>query len=75
MPQYDNSGALYKNDKKGNAEWADYSGNITVNGVEFWLNAWIKEGKNGKFMALRVKPKTAQKAPSSRANDDDIPAF
>lgn len=65
MPKYDNSGALFKADKKGNAEWADYSGNITVNGVEYWLSAWIKEGKSGKFMSLRVKPKTAPAAKRS----------
>lgn len=57
MPKYDNSGALFKNDKEGHPTWADYKGQITINGVEYWLSAWIKEGKNGKFMSLSAKPK------------------
>jgi hypothetical protein len=31
-----------------------------VDGNEYWLSAWIKEGKTGKFMGLAVSPKDAQ---------------
>ena len=60
MPsKYDNSGALFKNDKTGgNPNWPDYKGSITVEGKDYWLSAWLKEGKDGKkFMSLSVKPK------------------
>lgn len=57
MQQHDNSGALFKNDRKANDKHADYNGSITVNGVEYWLNAWLKDGKKGKFFSLSVKPK------------------
>lgn len=78
MAKYDNSGALFKNDKQGNATWADYKGSITIDGEEYWLSAWIKEGKDGKFMSLAVKPKgptqkLAAKAPARRTDSDDIP--
>lgn len=72
----DNSGALFKNTRKEQPNHADYEGSITINGQEYWLNAWIKEGKNGKFMSLSAKPKklpanaTKQPAFEDRKADD-----
>ena len=60
MEKRDNSGVLFKNDKKETEKHPDYKGNIMVDGNEYWLSAWIKEGKTGKFMGLAVSPKDAQ---------------
>ena len=68
MTQYDNTnrGMLARNDKQGNESRPDYRGSINVAGVEYWLSAWIKEGREGtklegqKYMSLSVQPKDAQ---------------
>ena len=79
MDKKDNSGVLFKNDKKETGNHPDYKGNITVDGQDYWLSAWIKEGKSGKFMGLAVSPKEEYKAkPSERSratgfDDQDLP--
>jgi hypothetical protein len=58
-----NSGILTRNDKQGNENRPDYRGSINVDGVDYWLSAWIKEGRDGtklagqKYMSLSVQPK------------------
>ena len=77
MEKRDNSGVLFKNDKKDNERAPEYKGNIIVDGNEYWISAWIKEGKSGKFMGLAVSPRDAQ-PPASKPvpknlDDDSIP--
>lgn len=77
MPQYDNtnSGVLFKNNEKASDKHPDYGGQLNVDGKEYWLNAWIKDGKKGKFLSISVKPKEPkrQPAPTTRDDDDDNP--
>jgi len=83
---YDNTdkGALFKNEDKtpDKPNWSDYQGSINVGGVEYWIDAWIKESKQGKkFMSLAVRAKEEKKEaqeyhverPSAQPFDDDIP--
>lgn len=56
--QKEGQGSLFKNQRKETERHPDYNGTITIDGVERWISAWIKEGKNGKFMSLSLgKPK------------------
>jgi hypothetical protein len=69
--QKDGEGALFKNAKKSKPEHADYNGSIKVEGVEYWLNAWIKTAANGrKYMSLSVMPKSPPGRPVSNKSDD-----
>jgi hypothetical protein len=73
----DNSGVLFRNDKRENEKAPNYKGNITVGGQDYWLSAWIKEGKSGKFMGLAVSPKEdyqPKQAPKKASfEDEDLP--
>jgi hypothetical protein len=79
--EYDNTdkGALFKNNDKTDDKHADYRGTINVDGVEYWLNAWVKVSKKGtKFLSLSIKPKatTARDKPKPSLADeisDEIP--
>ena len=55
-----NRGSLFKNDRKDDTKFPDYKGSLNVDGIDYWLSAWIKEGKTGKFMGLAVSPRDAQ---------------
>jgi hypothetical protein len=71
--EYDNtnSGALFKNDKKGNEKAPDYAGKINIDGREMRLAAWVREGKAGKFMSLKVSELTQKQEvkPAAKASD------
>lgn len=79
--QRENSGTLFKNDRKEQPNHADYRGTINVAGVDYWLNAWVKESKKDgrKFFSLSVKEKGVNAPPhrpeSKPADDfdDNIP--
>lgn len=84
---YDNTnrGTLGKNHRREKDTHPEYTGQIDIDGVGYWLSAWVKEGQGGKFFSLSVKPKEPQAqrnapAPSKAAPsrgfeevDDDIP--
>ena len=55
-----NRGVLFKNDKQGNEKRPDYTGKINVEGTDFRLSAWIKEGDTGKYMSLSVEKRDAR---------------
>lgn len=68
---YDNTnrGILFKNDRKEKDTQPDRTGSINIEGVEYFLDGWIKTSESGRqFMSLSVKrkEKQPQAAPAPR---------
>lgn len=75
--QRDNSGTLFRNDRRQNDKQPEYSGDGVINGVPMWISAWVKEGKNGKFFSMAFKPKEERQPKReqyrSESSGDDVP--
>ena len=73
--EYDNTntGVLFKNESD-NEKAPAYKGKINVDGKEYELAAWIREGKKGKFMSLKVQEPREKKPVKDFADIvDDVP--
>lgn len=77
--QRDNSGSLFRNDRREKENHPTHKGSVMAGGVEYWLSAWVKEGQKGKFFSLALTPKEVQAgggAPADAAQatfDEDVP--
>ena len=75
----ENRGALFKNERRDDEKFPHYKGSLNVEGVDFWISAWLKESKDGaKFMSLSIKAKDQKEAkqPTKRSPkyfDEDAP--
>lgn len=70
--EYDNnnSGALFVNDRKSSPNQPDYRGNADIEGVDYWVSAWVKSTGKGNILSLAFTPKSATGAPPrSQANN------
>lgn len=65
----DLSGILFRNNRKQQPNHADYNGSCRIDGVDYWMNAWLKEGKNGRFMSFSFRRK--EQSGQSRQSDSD----
>lgn len=66
---YDNTnrGVLFKNDRKEKDTQPDRTGSINIEGVEYFLDGWIKTSESGRqFMSLSVKRKEKQSQAAPR---------
>lgn len=76
--QRDNSGVLFRNNRKREGRKdPDYSGSVMVNGKDYYLSAWVKDGQQGKFFSLSLTMKKGQEnnesAGGSGSVEDDLP--
>lgn len=73
--QREGQGSLFKNDEKKTDKHPDYRGDCTVGGAKYWLSAWIKTGKNGKFMSIALQPKEDQQGRRQGGRQEEDPPF
>ena len=53
------TGSLFKNDKKTEDKHPNMTGTALIDGVEYWVSAWTKEGAKGRWQSLAFKRKDA----------------
>jgi hypothetical protein len=69
---YTNSGVLFKNEST-NEKAPAYKGKINVDGKEYELAAWVKEGKSGKFLSLKVQEPREKKPKLTTPDFNEVP--
>lgn len=76
----DNSGSLFRNEKREKDTHPHATGTVMVDGVEYWISAWTKDGAKGKFQSLSFKRKEQKSEiprqaadPRRQDLDDDLP--
>jgi uncharacterized protein (DUF736 family) len=78
MEAKNNSGAIFKNDKKTKETHPDYRGKVMVNGKEMEVALWVKESAKGLkyFSAAFSEPYVPTEAPRiqvQQIDEDDLP--
>lgn len=66
MTEYSNENtfALFQNDKGDNPNRPDRTGRLNVDGVEYYIDGWLKKDKNGNsYLQGKVKRKEKQVPP------------
>lgn len=80
--QRDNSGSLFKNDRREKDTHPHAKGSAMIGGVEYWVSAWTKEARDGsKYQSLSFTRKDADQTGSYAKQqpaqdidlDDDVP--
>ena len=61
---HNNSGNMFKNDRKSKTEHPDITGSVLVGGLEYYVSGWRKNGQKGDFYSLSFRPKDSSAAAS-----------
>lgn len=72
------SGSLFRNEKKTEDKHPHMTGSALIDGVEYWVSAWTKEGAKGRWQSLAFKRKEAAREMQEHKRPmddmtDDIP--
>lgn len=64
----ENTGSLFKNDKKESETHPDYKGSAKINNEEYWMSSWINKSADGKtYMSFKFKIKDVQPSVQAEA--------
>jgi hypothetical protein len=64
--QRNNSGILFKNNRKKQDNHPDYQGDATIGGKKYKMSAWLKQGARGKFTSFSFTAKDSNESLPSR---------
>lgn len=69
MNSKENSGVLFKNDRREKETHPQMKGSINVEGREYWLSAWTKKNEDGSFklISLSLQPKEERNKQADRS--------
>jgi len=79
MGKYPNSGILSRVTDRKSDKHPEFSGSAEIDGVEYWMSAYVNEGEKGKYFKISFKPKEQQGQADGHAQrrppkeDNDIP--
>lgn len=63
--QKNNTGVIFRNDRREKDSHPNGKGTALIDGVEYWLSSWTKMSANGtKFQSLSFTRKEAKNAPA-----------
>lgn len=69
----ENTGSLFKNEKKEKETHPNARGSALIGGVEYWVDAWTKKDKNGNpWQSLSFKPKDQPGTMQVKGNKNTI---
>jgi hypothetical protein len=73
--KYDNTNTftLFKNEQGDNPKKPNYTGLANVDGIEFRIAGWIREGQKGKFISGTIQLKDGDVKPKAVEVDEDVP--
>lgn len=66
--QRDNSGSVFKNDRKEKEGHPDWKGSAKIDGVEYWVSGWDKSGQKGPWRSLSFQRKEAKPVAAAPAS-------
>ena len=83
-----NSGMMARNENRKTDKHPEFSGSVNVEGTDYWLSAWVNEGRLGgkmegkKYFSIKLSRKEGYSTTAGTARpdagrfdnmDDDIP--
>jgi hypothetical protein len=80
MPEYQNSGTLFREEKKTKLTSPDYKGQATLDcphcarSIELRLSGWLKTARTGgKFLSLSFRSKAVERRDEASTADERLP--
>ncbi len=73
-----NTGSLFRNDRKKHDKSPDYTGKAMIDGKMYYKSAWVKEANGKKYFSeaytlMEEQPAASETSAAPAVSDDEIP--